>query len=238
MFYSIYFIIATMRFSTWTLIVLHLVIWTSVGYGVFSYAITNKETTHLKISGLTEPDLALPVFAQFIVTQTLELKRPFLASELKIPLYLPNEPLPIKISLYQNNDLLTWWQYPLVEQELGEGKHIADLQFIVPTSLAGDIELRFDGSLIAHDLQDHAPRLFTETFDAAYPNGNYRIAQNEKKGDISLEFIEQKTKYELFIENMQNNRFGFAIQMLRWVSALLLLACLPTLIVRPFIKNS
>ena len=226
-----------MHSHTWTLIILHLVLWTALGYGIFLYAQEPRELQVLKILGSNEKDLSLPIYAQFIATQTLFFDRPLIAAEFAIPLYLPIEPLPIKISLYQNGKLLTWWKYPIEIHDRSEGYKTAHLRFMPSIPLQGNVELRFDGSDIPHELQDHAPRLFTETFDSAYPNGNYRIANNEKKGDISLGLIEQKTNYQIFSEDMQKNSFGAAIQILRWLSIFLLLTCLPSIAVNPFFMS-
>ncbi|HLC49638.1 MAG TPA: hypothetical protein VJI96_04625 [Candidatus Andersenbacteria bacterium] len=226
-----------MRLYTWTLIVLHLILWAAVGYGMFQHAINLREIPFLKILGSIEKDLALPVYAQFVVTQALFLEKPYVATEILLPLYLPNEPLPIKILLYQNNKLVTWWKYPMGPFERYEGHKEAQLRFTSPILLEGKVEIRFDGSAIPHNLQDHAPRLFTETFDDAYPKGNYRIASNEKKGDISLAIVEQKTNYQIFTEDMKSNRLGNGIQILRWLSVLLLLACFPRIVVDQFFRN-
>jgi hypothetical protein len=216
-----------MGLDKWTLIVLHLVIWSLLGSGIFFLATTSREMSVLRILGSTEKDLSLPVFAQFIVTQTLSFERPFFATELMIPLYLPSDPQPIKISLYQEGKLVTWWRYPFDSSVDSEGSKVAHLRFATPTLLQGKSELRFDGSSIAHDMQDHAPRLYTETFDGAYPQGNYRIAQNEKQGDIALEFIEQKTNSQLFWEKVQADPMGRSSFLLIFSSLLMLLVCLP-----------
>ncbi len=215
-----------MRLDTWTLIILHLVLWSVLGTGVFFLATTIREMSFLRILGSTEKDLSLPVFAQFIVTQTLSFDRPFLAKELMVPLYLPSDPLPIKISLYEDGKLITWWKYPL--ETYSEGSKVAHLPFTVPMRLQGESELRFDGSSIPYDLQDRAPRLYKETFDAAYPKGNYRIAENQKEGDIALEFIEQKTNLELFLAKLQDDPIGRSSFLFIFSSFLLLLASLPS----------
>jgi len=49
-----------------------------------------------------------------------------------------------------------------------------------------EVEVVIDGGAISHEEKDRAPRVFVETDDQAYPDGNYRIASNEKKGDIGL----------------------------------------------------
>jgi len=185
----------------------------------------------LKIDGSTEKDLSLPVFAQFIVTQTLLLERAIYATELTIPLYLPNEPLPIKISLYQDDLLVTWWRYPLDATNSKTGHAVAHLRFMTPTLLQGKIELRFDGSSISHAMQDSAPRLFTETFDDAYPRGNYRIAENEKKGDIALSVMEQKKNVDIFVSNLKRNFVSRIPLFFIFSAMLLLISCIPALVV-------
>lgn len=222
-----------MRARHWLFVLFHLLLWVSVAWGIYTYAVATREASFLKILGSTEKDLSLPVFAQFVVTQTLFFDRPLVATELIIPLYLPNEPLPMKVSLYQDGRLVTWWRYPLKPIEYSEGYKVAHLQFLIPTILQGKMEVRFDGSSLGYDQQAHAPRLFTETFDAAYPYGNYRIAQNDKKGDIALEFMEQKTNYEIFVQDIGRNALGRGTQAILCFCALILLACLPSMIANP-----
>ena len=211
---------------------LHIVLWSVLGTGVFFYAATMNELLFLKILGSTEKDLSLPVFAQFIVTQTFDFSRPFSASEIALPLYLPSDPLPIKISLFQEDRLITWWQYPFPDAPRSEGRAVAHLRFIAPTILQGKSELRFDGSSITHDEQNRAPRLFTETFDAAYPDGNYRIARNEKQGDIAMQIMEQKTNSQLFSDKIHVDPLGNFSFVLICSSLLVALALLPSALLR------
>ncbi len=221
---------------TWILIVSHILLWSVLGAGAFLYATTPVEMSFLRILGSTEKDLSLPIFAQFIATQTLVFERPFRATELTIPLYLPQDPLSFKILLYQEGKLVSWWQYPSPGTHTIEGNAVAHLPFIVPTTLSGKSEVVFDGSAITHDMQDHAPRLFTETFDAAYPKGNYRIATNEKQGDIALGFTEQKSNGELLLEKVKADPIGRTSFFLIFSSFLVLLALLPSALLRLYKK--
>ncbi len=225
-----------MYLKTWIIIVLHLIIWPTLAYGVFLYSSSYEEMSFVKILGSTEKELGLPVFAQFIVTQTLFFDRPLEATRLVVPMYIPEEPLPIKISLYQNGELVSRWRYPLEKMAHQEGVIEAQLPFVFPIQLEGAYEMQFDGSEILHEEQAHAPRLFTESFDQAYPHGNYRIAENEKEGDVAMELFERKTQHVLFMEHTQANMLGTRTRVLIWISALILLACLPSVVLRPFFQ--
>jgi hypothetical protein len=170
------------------------------------------------------PDIALPVFAQFIVTQHVVIHEPVRVTALLVPLYAPVEGQYLQIDLFRNETLAGQWQYTVpVSQEV----HLARLALEPPLLLDGELEIIFSGEHIEHGSQADAPRLFMEPSRAAYPEGYYRIAQNNKEGNISLQVIESNTGRELLAERFRALPIQESIQVVRWLLVLLILWALP-----------
>lgn len=183
-----------------------------------------------------DADLALPVFAQFTVTQSLWFKEPLLVNRFVVPMYLPREAVPIRLTLRQDGKVISRWSVPPPPRGAGEqlsaGIHEIEVLMPAPRWLAGKLELHFDGSGIEYDRQGQAPRLFTESDDTAYPGGNYRIAENEKQGDVSLRVYEQVTVSHQRQEQWRAHPWRVAVGYLRWAPMLMLVWALPILFVR------
>lgn len=226
----------TSRVRIWIISILHLLIWGSFGSGLYFYAISSQESSYLTITAARETYLSQSVFAQFIYAQTVTFDRPARITELRIPMNLPEHPMPLKIRLFQEGKPMYSWIYPLEEDTHGVIE--ARLAFAAPMLLDGNLDVVFDGSTIDHDHKDFAPGLFIEPKNEGYRGGSYRIASNEKGGDISLAFTETKTKYEIFREKLQNNTISEIPQILFVVALLLLLFQLPSILADFFSRNA
>ncbi|OGY32964.1 MAG: hypothetical protein A3C02_02395 [Candidatus Andersenbacteria bacterium RIFCSPHIGHO2_02_FULL_45_11] len=211
---------------------MHVGMWSFVAWMLFAYAGEIKESAFLSIQATREEYLAQPVFAQFVFTQTLHFDRPARITELVVPMYLPENPLPFKIRLMQAGKPIYSWMYPLEGKK--QGVVVAHLPFPIPTILWGDIEVVFNGETIDHDHKEQAPGLFIEPQDEYYKAGNYRIVNNEKRGDIAMTFMEIKTNYEIFRDDFQRDSISQLPRLLFIGVLALLLVQLPDIIAQMF----
>src|SRR3989344_1270413 len=221
--------------KTWIFTCLHLILWGGLAWLVFTYAIRPQQSEYLNINAARMTYLAQSVFAQFVFTQTLKFDRPARITELIVPMDLPENPLPLKIRLMQNGYSLGSWIYPLHKETIGVRE--VHLPLTVPMLLHGDMEVVFDGSAIDHDHKDSAPGLFIEPKNEGYRGGNYRIANNEKGGDISLAFTETKTNYEIFLGQFRKNPLGIITFVCIAAAGIFAIALFPSIAVQMFIRK-
>src|SRR5687768_4526035 len=69
-----------------------------------------EENKVIDIMASREPDLALPVFAQFTVTQTLGLQKEVRLQRLEVPMYFPSRDVMIEVTLRHDQKLLWRWR--------------------------------------------------------------------------------------------------------------------------------
>ena len=209
---------------------LHIALWGSLGWLLYAHAAATQEMPYLTITAARESYLAQSVFAQFVYAQKLTFDRPARITKLIVPMNLPDNPLPLKIRLMQEGKPIYSWIFPLEEEKGGVVE--AHLPFAAPTLLEGSVELIFDGSSIDHDHKEQAPGLFIEPKNEGYRGGNYRIADNQKQGDIALEFTETKTNYELFLERLEKNILGTISFLCITIAGMILLGLFPFMTVQ------
>jgi len=169
------------------------------------------------------PDLALPVYAQFVVTQTLALSDTISATHLILPMYTPAKGGPLVVTFKRNGKTVKIWDFTTAADDTATEY---DLAFDPPELLDGDIEIEIAAREIDHEAKDLAPRLFTETADNNYPDGNYRIAENEKAGDVALTIVAQRQRGDRLWQEWKNKplraveQIGYALLGLMIVGAL------------------
>lgn len=193
---------------------------------IFVYNTWSKQVVSysaINILAYRDPQFSLPIFAQFTATQTLRLSQIIRAKKLVVPMFVPTNAQPISVSLYRNGNLINTWSAPVDQAGIIE----AEFPFGVPIVLDGELEILFDGNAIAYEHKDAAPSLFVEALDSAYPDGNYRIAQNNKAGDISLKIMAEKTNRDIVMEKIRGNPRLFLQQFILWVLAVFLVIRLP-----------
>lgn len=145
------------------------------------------------------PENALPVYAQFTVTQTFALPELARVTKLVVPVYVSQTKPLLTVDLRQAEKLIARWRLP----RAGESRELpatiqADLPLTPPELLEGTFALHFSAPDFSHDQRELAPRLFIEPADANYPDGSYRIAENQKEGDVAVQvFTEHKTSEKL-----------------------------------------
>ncbi len=144
-------------------------------------------------SGFLEEN-QLPFYAQFIVTQRIVMKDPALVTGLTIPWQSPKVPTSIVVDLRRNNILVQRWRIRPTNKGVRE-----DLQLPLdfPRYIDGIIEITFSVPTLDGKHQQAAPLLFMEPFDRSFPLGNYRIAHNEKSGDVNMTIFAQRQRGEV-----------------------------------------
>ena len=216
-----------LRGALWVGAVLLLV---SLGHALWRYYVAEEEHTPLSILAMKDPKNQLPVYAQFVVTQEIHLASAIYFQELRVPLYLPPQAEPIKVSLYRNGrPVYAWKTSPIFE---GSG----EMHFRLPQPMLvdGDLEVRFDGHDIVHDRANYAPSVYTEDDNAAFNLGNYRIAENAKEGDISMSFVGTRPR---FVRLAQQRTYFWPATVSRIVMIVLLgmlVMYMPGALTRPF----
>jgi hypothetical protein len=178
--------------------------------GWLAWMTTEQKYTAFEILAHRVPNLAQPVYAQFTYTQTLQIQDAIRVPTFILPMYVPEAGRKLNITLYRNGKVIAVWPY----QTLSIGVTNVRLELLPPHLLDGNVELTIKGHTITVDDWENAPRLFIETDGTAYPDGHYRIADNEKQGDIALTVLEQKSKWEVLKEKWSEQPLEVVSRML------------------------
>lgn len=188
-----------------------------------------EENTVIDILAAREAELGLPVYAQFVVTQSLKLPETSAPRSLVIPVYWPSREHSLIIDLLKEGNSL--WRWRVIEHDAG----ILELNLSLPVlkEASGNLEVRFVSDA-THETAEQAPRLFIESADEQYPDGNYRIADNAKAGDVSLRIVEQRTVGDRFFNNWQRRPLRQTAELGRWLLIGLLLLISPSVLGRIF----
>lgn len=205
---------------------LSMVIVVIVCVGTWMWLSRYEERPVVDILASREPQLGLPVYSQFVVTQSLSLDTIASVTRLAVPMFIPSDDHSMAVRLYRNGKLVQEWQSPTAQTGVVEAEFVLDK----PTLLDGDLEVQFAGNSISHEDKDRAPRIFIESSDVNYPHGNYRIAGNEKQGDVSLQLFERNKSWELFVERFQDEPLRQLAIVGTWLLLLMLLGTMPRVI--------
>jgi hypothetical protein len=190
----------------------------------------------LTISASEEPDLGIPIFAQFDITQTINLPHEARVSRLVIPVSIPDKASVVQIDLRRFGTLVQRWRYPLPPAPLEPGIHHLSLSLQPPQLLDKDLEVNLSAREVTHDDKDRAVRVFVETAGNNYPDGNYRIAHNEKQGDIGLHFYETLRQGDQYLAKWKKQPWLEGSRSAKWLLIPLLilpLFYLKKIVVRP-----
>lgn len=175
---------------------------------------------------------SIPIFAQFIVTQRLTLAEPTDVTRLVVPMLAPAGARSLLVKFSRQGQMIAQWYGPTESRPLGEGIVEAVFVFPQPRLLSGAIEVSFAAPRLTHDQQEQAPRLFIETAGDRYPDGNYRVAENEKNGDVNLLVMHRVSGWDLFQRTWQQHPVGAAVLTGRWLVVVILLISLPFVLER------
>ncbi len=175
------------------------------------------------------PENGLPVYAQFVVTQQLHQVEMARISSVHVPVYWPVAGAELQIDLQRNGIVLQSWREggPSVQ-----GMTEVVLPLLPARLLDGDLELSFSSRQVTHADKNEAPRIFVESADANYPGGNYRIAQNEKQGDVALTMYEIIPRWRVWQEELSARPLSALFHGLVGMAFIFLLSSIPFLFSR------
>lgn len=219
----------------WKVIVSFSLVVGSLYYG-WHYVRTTEDYTPVEITAAHDvPENGLRVFAQFTVAQSLHFDQSHLVKALKIPIYWPEDSEWLRVDLTRNGRLVGRWRLqPLAES----GTEVRQLSIETALLLDGDLEVLFDGQHVAYQDQDRAARIFIETSDQDYSKGHYRIAQNDKEGDIGMSFVAERIRWERFATEWGNNPAIMVDKILKLIYGIILVGCIPFVIADVFSKRT
>lgn len=205
----------------WKAVAVVAIIWAVIAaYGLVWLMRTYDEPVVDIQAAYDVPELALPVFAQFVVTQKLVVPDPVLASRLVVPIYVPAHSGHLHVELVRNSNLLTSWDY---QPQASEAVEFAELPINPLLLIDGDIQITFSAKHITHDNQARAPRLFIESSMSSYPEGGYFIAKNEKAGNVSLMLMGRQRNTDRLLKAWGEQPLDLLSKLL-WIGLILLVA--------------
>jgi len=200
--------------------------------GIVCYGMQSESHVALEITAPTEPELALPVYAQFTVTQTMNLKHLQNISAIEVPVYIPLTSRDLVVDLRHDGRLVERWRRPVSVAGTKKGMATLELPFVEPRNLNGSYELTLAAASIAVPLRDEAPRVFIESADDRYPDGHYRIAANDKSGDVGLRLVQVETVWSDWVSRWQRRPWAETAQAISLFLALSLFSTVPNILVR------
>lgn len=199
------------------------------GLAAGGWVAANKTEEYALINILAARDVvaAMPVYAQFNVTQTLAIKERALIKRLILPMNIPANAISIDISLRNKEGIINRWQLAeIMEMEKGG---LIEVELPLPSDmrLEGEYALTLDGRKIMNEEQELAPRVFVEKDDGRYADGNYWIASNSKEGDISLRVVAQRYRWQRYWQEGKENPSRAVLVVLAYSLATMILAAAP-----------
>ncbi len=189
---------------------------------VMGYGWWLEQDEEYEVMGIKAPmDEAarLPVYAQFVVTQKLVIEKAEI-TRILLPVYLVEAGPEFAVVLKQREEEIKRWKIDQANQELMAGNNNLTLLLDEPRLMEGSMEIIVDGSMIEYESRGAAPQVFIEKEDDYYPEGNYRIADNEKLGDMAVEIKARQTRRQSVLKRFAGNKLAMAA----WVAARLVLA--------------
>lgn len=165
-----------------------------------------------------------PVYAQFIYAQHIVVPEPHEVVSIYVPLGKPlGSAERISVALIRNGQTVFSW----LDQNIPVGVSEVEFRLPEPTWLQGPFEFKFTAIDTTHDERDQAVRVFIETADANYPDGNYQIAGNAKQGDIGLRLQARRRVWQSLLKEWQSRPLNGTTKVLVVLATCLLVAVLP-----------
>lgn len=177
----------------------------------------------------------LPVYDQFVVTQTIQAPGSALVTSMQIPLMIPtNTPVePLHVKLRRGEKTVAAWHYlPPAEDATPNTIITAELPLTPPQLLDGTIEVIFSTPHVTAEHAGRALAVLVETAGDIFPAGSYRIADNEKHGDIGLTFISAVRGWHYLEEAWQQDAWNVATKTMLAVCGLILVWNVPYILAR------
>lgn len=166
----------------------------SLGVYYFSQPV---EKTVLQILVPTDNPLRrIKIYEQFMPTQLLRLTDPIRLTRVVVPIYTGTTKEYLVVSLTRNGRLLYRWR--LDPDQWEENTTIdVDLGLPYPLLIDGDLELAFAAPTLDAKHREEASHVLFESADPYYPDGHFRIAGEDKQGDLGLSLIALQSRWEV-----------------------------------------
>lgn len=183
----------------------------------------------VNITTSTEAPHLIPVYAQFDITQTVTVPTLSQVTSIQLPLVMPAQPSgEVVVDLQANDRLLERWHLQLGDY-MSQANQTVRLTLPLQPSrlLEGKVAVRVSAPQLDAHFPTLAPQVLVEDDDQGYPDGNYRIAHNQKKGDLDLTVMGTQTNWLLCTMYWRQHLDQAVITILRWLFLGLLGVTLP-----------
>jgi len=202
-----------------------------IASGFIWWADQYEESAAVHIIAPRSAGNGLAIYAQFIATQSLKLKQESQILQLTVPTLFPAAGHFLTIDLTKQGRLLERWRYQPPAALIGR-IHDATLPITPPRNLEGKLEISFSALAVSHEQQEEAPQVLVESDDRGYPDGNYRVAANQKRGDISLALIQRQRRIDRIISEWQDQPLKQLSEFSKLGLVVLLIVAIPPLLLR------
>lgn len=199
--------------------------------GMYYYT-QSVEVTAVRILAPTDDPLRrIKVYEKFMPIQLLRLSDPIRLTRVSIPLYTGTTHELLTVSLLRNGILLHRWR---LDPNQWEENSVTEVHLDLPSPLLidGDLEVVFAAPTIAIEHREEANQVFFEPADTYYPEGHFRIAGEDKRGDIGLSLIAKKDRWELETRDWFKDPVRYTARASLWLLFVPLLFSIPALIKR------
>lgn len=160
---------------------------------------TNLEFTPITI---TSSGKTIYFFDTQVITERIKMKEAARIIHLEIPWYPPTIDTPVVVDLRRDGKLVSRWHI----RYLGDGSaKTLLLSFITPQYIDGVLDISFSAAGVNRQQLANAPRLLLEPLDQSFLSGNYRIGDEEKPGDIQMDFIGQRQRIDILRQDFDAN---------------------------------
>ena len=202
--------------------------WIVLGAGVVVLLTRSHEEKIVSINASREPDLGLPVYAQFSITQTVAILSESRLTRIEIPVYIPpGDRPPLQVAVRQRDQEIFSEAY----QPPQSGFDTLQLVLKDRPAVTGELEISVMAPATAAAQKEEAPRVFIESADDAYPFGAYRIADNPKKGDMSLDVFSETSWAYYIVRELRLHPLETAALVARAIAMASFLASVPFFLV-------
>lgn len=184
------------------------------------------ETLEFIPIAITSSDNTVYFFDAQVVTQKITMENPALITRLDIPWYPPTVDTPVIVEMRRYGKLLSRWPV----RTIGDGSSaVLSLSFPIPQYIDGILDVSFSAPTIDRAHLATAPKLFLEPLDESFPLGNYRIGDEEKRGDIQMRLIAKEERIDVLKQVFIQDPVQGIAKVLAWCTGLCLVASLPYL---------
>ena len=198
------------------------------------YLVEYQEYKAIEILASREIDNGVAVYAQFSVSQTFEVIQP--DTEVKkiiLPLYIPDVTKSALITLVKEGEgVAAWGLNSDANKAEKPGVYEMELMLAEPIIFTGSYRIIISAYDISHEDKDLAPRVFVEKDDSKYEGGSYWIAGNKKTGDMSVQIIGQKTRWQKLLNKWKQDPLQGVIMISSWWLLALILGVGPHVLLR------